>query len=422
MKGAIVADDLTGANASGVLLKKLGLRVVSIMRPDISAEDDADVLALSTASRSLLPREAYDKVKEAFYLLGNTRDFYCKRVDSTLRGNVGAEIDAALDVLGKDWTAMIVPAYPDSGRIVVNGTMLVNGELLTCSDAGRDPKCPVQTNDVRSIVASQSQKSFAYVSLAEVSQGVEYLTRHLKALRQKTRVILFDAVRNIDIENIASAILASGGKVLTVDPGPLTMRYVYEMQVKKRKEQKILMVIGSVTTLTQEQIAYILGARKIFFIAMRAEELLSAKKRTVEIQRVAEKAREALQKEDLVMLTTAPVTGEQILNLQELASTLSLSLEEVSQLLASGLATTAADVLRQSDIEGVYCSGGDISVALLHALSADGIELRDEVMPLAVYGRMVGGELPGLKVVTKGGMIGGRDAIAACLDKMASNL
>ena len=32
MKGVIVADDLTGANASGVLLKKIGLSVSSLFR------------------------------------------------------------------------------------------------------------------------------------------------------------------------------------------------------------------------------------------------------------------------------------------------------------------------------------------------------------------------------------------------------
>ena len=70
----------------------------------------------------------------------------------------------------------------------------------------------------------------------------------------------------------------------------------------------------------------------------------------------------------------------------------------------------------------MYCSGGDITVALLARLKASGIEIRDEVLPLAVYGRIQGGEKPELRIVTKGGMIGGDDAIALCLNKIAKDV
>ncbi len=41
-----------------------------------------------------------------------------------------------------------VPAFPSSKRIVINGTMLVEGNLLTNTDAGRDPKMPVSSDNV----------------------------------------------------------------------------------------------------------------------------------------------------------------------------------------------------------------------------------------------------------------------------------
>ena len=65
---------------------------------------------------------------------------YNKRIDSTLRGNIGTEINAMLDNLEDDRIAVVIPSYPDSGRIVVNKTMLVNGVLLENSDAGKTLK------------------------------------------------------------------------------------------------------------------------------------------------------------------------------------------------------------------------------------------------------------------------------------------
>ena len=99
MKGVIVADDLTGANASGVLLKKLGLSVSSLFRLNSASAHEADVLAYSTASRGLPPEEAFQRVKEAFLQLKTGGEFFNKRIDSTLRGNIGAEIDGGLAAL-----------------------------------------------------------------------------------------------------------------------------------------------------------------------------------------------------------------------------------------------------------------------------------------------------------------------------------
>ena len=48
----------------------------------------------------------------------------------------------------------------------------------------------------------------------------------------------------------------------------------------------------------------------------------------------------------------------------------------------------------------VYSSGGDITIALLEKLKAIGVEMREEVIPLAAYGRLIGGDFPNLKLVS----------------------
>ena len=86
---------------------------------------------IPTESRAIDPREAYDRVKNA---LAVTRDdgvkLYAKRIDSTLRGNLGSETDAFLDLLGPDYIAVCVPCFPSSGRVLVGGYLLVNGVPL----------------------------------------------------------------------------------------------------------------------------------------------------------------------------------------------------------------------------------------------------------------------------------------------------
>lgn len=423
MKGVIVADDLTGANASGVLLKKIGLSVSSLFRLTGATEHKADVLAYSTASRGLSSEEAFRRVREAFLQLKSGGEFFNKRIDSTLRGNIGAEIDGALSALGDDFTAIVVPAYPDSGRIVANRTMLVNGMLLTESDAGRDPKMPVASDDVVDLVAQQTRHEVRYFSLKELAQDVGSLAAAVSEAAKVARVLVFDAVRNEDVQKIAKAVLQSGCRVLTVDPGPLTMQFVYEMQVKEKCEQKVLLVIGSVTATTKRQIADLLQKRRVFFVDMRVEEFFEKERREAEIRRVANKICDAVDAEDVLLLTTTPLSDEGHLDLKATAKALGVTPEDVSRILSDTLAQAAGDILEKSGkLEGVYCSGGDITIALLEKLDADGIEVRDEVLPLAVYGRILGGRLPKLRIVTKGGMIGGDDAIGLCLEKIAKDI
>ena len=73
-------------------MKKLGLSVCSLF--SLQDAPEVDVLSYSTDSRGVASQEAYRHVCDAFTCLGKGTDFCNKRIDSTPRGNIGAEIDA----------------------------------------------------------------------------------------------------------------------------------------------------------------------------------------------------------------------------------------------------------------------------------------------------------------------------------------
>lgn len=418
-KYVVVADDLTGANANCSLLKKLGMNVASLFKLEPRRAHVTDALAFSTDSRGVEPKEAYKRVRQATEALKREDAYYNKRIDSTLRGNIGAEIDGMLDGLDDGRIAIVVPAYPDSGRIVVHRTMLVKGVLLTDSDAGHDPKMPVKTNDVEELVSAQSRYPHLYLPLEEVARGVDYLAAKLQEGAAKARVIILDAVRNEDIQLIAKAAIQSGLKIITVDPGPFTMMYARELQFAAKSEQKILMVIGSVTDLTRQQIDYILQEKNIYLIPMNGRNFFTKEGRQHELEQAVKQVKKLIDKRDLFLLTTTPLGNEDKLDLQAIAKEQQLSLEEVSKILSETLTGAAVQVLLETGkFDGVYVSGGDVSLSLFTKLGAVGVDVRDEIIPLAVYGRLLGGKLPNLKVVTKGGMVGDRTTISLCLNKM----
>ena len=423
-KYIVIADDLTGSNATCSLFKKIGLRAASILKLQGDINYDVDVISYSTASRGLDKEEAYKKVSEAIKILKNKNVLvYNKRIDSTLRGNIGTEINAMLDNLEDDRIAVVVPAYPDSGRIVVNKTMLVNGVLLENSDAGKDPKTPIKTSCVESLVQKDIKYSSTYFTLSDIEQPIEEIVKKIQEAIKKSRVLIFDAVNNEDIIKISKAIIHSDINIITVDPGPFTLYYSKELQKKNHLEKKILMVIGSVTTTTKKQIEYILQEEDIFLVKMRVEDFFEEESCSKEIERVISFIKKGIESYDLFLVTTSPIGDEKKADLQKLAEKLNATVEEISKIIANTLTETIVKILKETQkFEGIYSSGGDITIALLEKLKAIGVEIREEVIPLAAYGRLIGGDFPNLKLVSKGGMVGDEKTIKLCLHKIKNDI
>jgi len=423
-KYIVIADDLTGSNATCSLFKKIGLRAASILKLQGDINYDVDVISYSTASRGLDKEEAYKKVSEAIKILKNKDVLvYNKRIDSTLRGNIGTEINAMLDNLEDDRIAIVIPSYPDSGRIVVNKTMLVNGVLLENSDAGKDPKTPIKTSCVESLIQKGIKYSSTYFTLSDIEQPIEEIVKKIQEAIKKSRVLIFDAVNNEDIIKISKAIIYSDINIITVDPGPFTLYYSKELQKKNHLEKKILMVIGSVTATTKKQIEYILQEEDIFLVKMKVEDFFEKETCLKEIERVISYIKKGIASYDLFLVTTSPIGDEKKADLQKLAENLNTTVEEISKIIANTLTETVVKILKETEkFEGVYSSGGDITIALLEKLKAIGVEIREEVIPLAAYGRLIGGDFPNLKLVSKGGMVGDEKTIKLCLHKIKNDI
>ena len=423
-KYIVIADDLTGSNATCSLFKKIGLRAASILKLQGDINYDVDVISYSTASRGLDKEEAYKKVSEAIKILKNKDVLvYNKRIDSTLRGNIGTEINAMLDNLEDDRIAVVIPSYPDSGRIVVNKTMLVNGVLLENSDAGKDPKTPIKTSCVESLIQKGIKYSSTYFTLSDIAQPIEEIAKKMQKAIKKSRVLIFDAVNNEDIIKISKAIIHSDINIVTVDPGPFTLYYSKELQKKNHLEKKILMVIGSVTATTKKQIEYILQEEDIFLVKMKVEDFFEKETCLKEIERVIAYIKKGIASYDLFLVTTSPIGDEKKTDLQKLAENLNTTVEEISKIIANTLTETVVKILKETQkFEGIYSSGGDITIALLEKLKAIGVEIREEVIPLAAYGRIIGGDFPNLKLVSKGGMVGDEKTIKLCLHKIKNDI
>ncbi|EJO5347354.1 four-carbon acid sugar kinase family protein [Clostridium botulinum] len=428
----IIADDLTGANATGVLIKKLGLKPVTLMnslkKDDL--EKSYDTVLYSTDSRGVEKEDAYERVYQATEFFFNSNvNVYGKRIDSTLRGNIGSEIDGMLDALPKGTIAAVVPAFPDANRQAVGGYLLVNGKALENSDAAKDGKKPINSSIIEKLVKEQSKYEVASIYFEDIKEGCENLQKKiLKFYDQGKKLIIFDALDNDDLEIISKALINTKIKFISVDPGPFTAEVIKQHVVldkeSKKDKNKVLMAIGSITDTTRAQLERISKDRDIFKIDINARAILSdVNTKHKEIDRVTNEVIENKDLYDVFCIVLDSLYEEVRINLDEEAKKQNTTKEFLSQIMNTAVAEISYRIMKEiKSIKGIFSSGGDISVSISRKFNSAGLELLDEVMPLAAYGKFIEGEFPDMKIVSKGGMVGKEDGMELCVDYLLKNI
>jgi len=118
----LIADDLTGACDSAVHFAMRGHRAAAGVSM-CCREIDASVIAISTETRDCDAAQISGCMMQAANLWsGELPRILFKKIDSTLRGRVGAEIRAAMEAFACS-TAIVTPALPAMGRLVRNGRL-----------------------------------------------------------------------------------------------------------------------------------------------------------------------------------------------------------------------------------------------------------------------------------------------------------
>lgn len=419
----VVADDLTGANATGARFARSGMRVGTVAPEHVvDAMTDFDVVIANLDSRHLPPEQAADLVTdviEAVWPVG----LVVKRTDTTLRGNIGAELEAAWRAV-RDRVpattpvrALFVPAFPASGRVTVDGLQLLDGVPLERTELAVDPLSPMHTSDVAEIIAQQSALPVRHVPIRQVTHAM--LTADLLAGSEP--VLVCDAFTEQHLADIAAAAAEAhrrdGTVWVSVDPGPAGALLADELRLRGRAGTRgpLLGVVGSATELTRRQLDAVARTGPIRFVDVDAARFGTDAEHRAEVARRLAEALAGSRYPEIVVLRTAGSAADVV----ELPV-------RARRVLPRLLAELVEEVLREVEHDlgahalptGLYTSGGDVTSAVLDTLGVQAFEVGGEVLPLAVHGILSGSLLDGVPVVTKGGMVGDDSALAECFGKL----
>lgn len=158
----IIADDLTGAAEIGAIGSRHGLHAEIVRNGEPPGA--ADLVCVDTDSRSCPPGEAAHRAAAAAKSLSAAgAKWIYKKVDSVLRGQVTAEIEAIMAQL--DWhRALLAPANPSLGRTIKAGLYQVHGRLIHKTEFARDPEYPRRSSHVLQLVKVPDKFSIRVVN------------------------------------------------------------------------------------------------------------------------------------------------------------------------------------------------------------------------------------------------------------------
>ncbi|WP_116043705.1 four-carbon acid sugar kinase family protein [Amycolatopsis palatopharyngis] len=400
---AIVADDLTGAGDTAVEFSQAGWTAELRLREGGS---DAQVIAVTTDSRACPDAEAAARVRRAVEGVAQARVRHpFKKIDSTARGPIRAEVDAMLDVLPAGTLALVCPAFPELGRTVVDGTLLVHGQPVATTAAGNDPVTPVTESHLPTLLDAPLVRLDPQGSPRTWAEQARTAGRNAGRL-----VVVVDAADDDELNRLAQTVVELGELALPVGSAGLAVPLARRWRANPPAATSpsvpppsgtapsgtSLVVVTSLNTTSREQ------ARALAEQGAQHHE-------PSELQLTDDSAWSAFVEGVL------NAAGEQPANLLITAPDRDRA-RVAPALAARRIAEVAAQIVRCHGIAGLVVTGGDGARSLLDGLDGRGIRLHGHVAPGVAMGVLVGGWAAGIPVATKAGGFGKRDILIRAAD------
>jgi D-threonate/D-erythronate kinase len=412
----VFADDLTGAadaanyfrtpssrvrvsfNSNSPWKVSLGFDVVQVF------DSESRALDVDIASRRVMG------AGEQLMSLPNPSFLAYKKIDSTLRGHIGGEIEALLHGIKRRF-ALLAPSFPANGRTVQNGHLFVNGLPISQTAFARDPHNPVVHDKVADIVRQTTSMFIVELNRDVILRGSTAIRQFIEDIPEKEAIIVADATTDADLAHIAhaiendSCILPCGSAGLAKHLAARWVSHEEKSSASRLDRQApacdyVLIAVGSANPVSHQQLKHAASRFKSSIVEMAPLRLARRDTYASEMAR----AKAALKNP----------TGSHVLGIS-LASDRAERDSDLPGSFESDMADviihwTEAILTNQSNAIGFVATGGDTALALCEALSAIAIWPEGEVVSGIPWSwiETIHGKIP---MISKAGGFGEVDAL-----------
>ena len=389
MKLAILADDFTGALDTSVQFSSRGISTVLISgeQPWKLMSENCEVLTMDLQTRHLPPADVYRRVYRAAEELRqkNVPYLYIK-TDSGMRGNVGAALAAAAD----SWKSSVyfVPAYPKTGRTVVDGTLYVDGKPVSESVFGEDMFNPVRYDRIADIIAEQTRMPV------------------VEKWQSEGAIVLKNAATNEDLKQLGAEI--SPEMRLMAGCAGLAHYLPEKLHIPAGKlpevmlHQPLVVISGSTSKVSLRQLRY---CEERGFRSILLTNILDAEP---DFKSLVRQVSEADQHSGILLEVIR--SEEECICLNRKAASQGLDAVHASERIASNLGKAAAAIMKAGFPGALFVFGGDTLACVLREIGVQRIEPLCEIESGVVVSEVFR-EDGSLFIISKSGSFGSANVV-----------
>jgi len=387
-KIGLIADDFTGAMDTGAQFAKYGFDT-SFGLGSIPA---SQAIVLNTASREIQPHEARARCMQAVRRLQGRS--LLKKIDSLLRGHIGAELDGLLSVESLHSKIVVCPISPHQGHVVRDGLLYVQDTLVHESFFKGDPAFSAHSSSVLELVGIPS----THLALETVRRPIHELANAISTA--PTAVVTVDAIDEIDLLHLSRAILMNnflpcGGAGLanawaqTLNGG----KPAQNLTAFPYRDGPLITVAGSANPKTHEQIAVLASHPESLIWKINVPLNPSEKEAWFDIVQAAWS--------DIRVVVMCPELQIRVRDREW----------QTFHQTVSGL---AVELLKRIRPASILIAGGETANHLCGLLDVQAVRLLGEALPGIPFGKVSGGLADQITLLTKAGGNGQAD----CLEKV----
>jgi uncharacterized protein YgbK (DUF1537 family) len=412
----VVADDLTGSCDAGHEFATRNYDTRVVISPQSDATPQGDIAVYNTESRYAEPAVAAERVRTVLETTDPSVVF--KKVDSTLRGNVRVEVDAATQAVAPD-LVIVAPAFPANGRLTACGYHLVDGQLITESPPGQDEERPPTHDSLPAFFAS-SDYPVKRIGIETVSRGAAVVREAFESACSTDGpvIITCDAVTDSHLATIAAAADNLSERCLYVGSGGLARHITVPgthsgAEVNVDESRSVVGVSGSVAPETLAQIGKISKDRRRHLdLEMAVTDPSTAG------TDLASRGNVVVNEHGGVLLHSADARSD-IDRAMAAGERAGVDGETIRRRITNALAAGAAEIVRDGQPSNLFLTGGSTARAVLDNLDATALHMAgEEVAPGIPLATINGGIADGVTAVTKAGGFGNEQAIIKSLARL----
>lgn len=414
LKGiAVIADDFTGANDIGVQFALAGhkVNVLFDFSPINSETASADSISIyCTNSRDLTEGDAKNCLAKVLeHVKADT--VLLKKIDSTMRGNIGAEIAEILNSTERKM-AIVAPASPSLGRTTENGLCLVNGLPLIDTEFASDPKSPIRSSQISAIISNQYSQKIVELTKDKLIPGA-LSSQLINLQKQGIKVVVIDADSLSDLKNITDTVQTLPFSTVLVGSSDMGKILVKSTHDAHPVFTQMLAIIGSMSEITQQQIELIQKRDDVCIIDFDISALF-ARGRISLVKELSQDIKKSLSA-GLHTVVRSCQDSRQRYEVDQLAMHHQVSKQHIGNEIKAFLGEVTRIAISDNAPSCLYLSGGDIAMAIAQSLGVQGFSIKGQVENCVPWGEFSNNAYQGMVVMTKAGAFGDKTTLQQIL-------